>query len=719
MMIDDPGAVAHTGAPLATELEWLRVQLNVHTRRVIRRDPSDAFAPLPPCDTAEAETLSRATAERASAHGAPSPLATLVTRFGLTADDYLILLHAAAGELGPDFPRVFAQLNQHSERPYPTLVLIMDAFYAPEDWARVRGRLGPEAPLRWHGLLHVSDEPVAPPLGLQRLVLDERVRAFVAGQRGLDPLLDPFADLALPEEAHGWPPLLLSDAVQPILARAKALVDGYRGRFAAQPLIILRGPVGSGRRRLAHQVAEHLGMGSLAADLTALALQPEGIEHGLRRVVREARLHRAMLCLRGWDTWAGGQLVPAGEEDEGFVQTTSDNLIRRGELLFETLLAGHDGPVALLVTDRDVHLPELRRGVERFEIGMPDTDIATRLWEAALPADRLTQSGVPRQLGVTFRLTPGQIEAAAQEGTRGATLDGSGLSFSAVQQVIKRQLRHRLGDIADLKTTRYKWDDLIVSPAVRVQMREIISRYRFKHKVMEEWRFGARFGTGVGLSALFEGPPGTGKTMAASIIAGELGLDLFQVDLSKVMSKYIGETEKQLATLFTEAENAGAIVLFDEADSLFSKRTEVKSSNDRYSNLKVNFLLQRIEQFSGIAILTTNFPENMDEAFGRRVTTRLQFVAPDAAARRRIWENMLGSEPICADDLDLDEIAKTFDMSGGHIKNAVMRAAYIAAARDALIDHDTLVLAARIELKQQGKLLMGDPLRDLADNYDL
>jgi hypothetical protein len=201
-----------------------------------------------------------------------------------------------------------------------------------------------------------------------------------------------------------------------------------------------------------------------------------------------------------------------------------------------------------------------------------------------------------------------------------------------------RQLRHRLGDIADLRTTRYGWDDLIVTPAVRVQLREIISRYRFKHKVMEEWRFGARFGTGIGLSALFEGPPGTGKTMAASIIAGEPGLDLFQVDLSKVTSKYIGETEKQLATLFTEAENAGAIVL-----CLFAKRTEVKSSNDRYTNLKMNFLLQRIEQFSGIAILTTNFPENMDEALGRRVTTRLQFVAPHVAARRQIWENMLGS----------------------------------------------------------------------------
>ena len=270
-----------------------------------------------------------------------------------------------------------------------------------------------------------------------------------------------------------------------------------------------------------------------------------------------------------------------------------------------------------------------------------------------------------------------------------------------------------VGENAKLVQADYAWNDLVVPPDVDLQMRELVGRWRSKSLVFETWGLGKRFATGQGISVLFEGPPGTGKTMAASIIAKELDLDLYQIDLSKVINRYIGETEKNLARIFDEAERSRVMLLFDEADSLFSSRTEVKSANDRYANLEVNYLLQRVEHFTGIAILTTNFPTALDEAFRRRIAMRVTFPKPQVEERKRLWESMLTNRAILDPKLDTEDLAYEFELAGGHIKNAVLRAAFIAATRGCLIDQDLLRIAARIELKEQGLLVHGSPYDDL------
>jgi SpoVK/Ycf46/Vps4 family AAA+-type ATPase len=228
--------------------------------------------------------------------------------------------------------------------------------------------------------------------------------------------------------------------------------------------------------------------------------------------------------------------------------------------------------------------------------------------------------------------------------------------------------------------------------------------------VFEEWGMARVATTGRGLTALFQGPPGTGKTMVAGALARELGLDLYRVDLSRVMSKWIGETERNLANVFSAAEEGSAIILFDEADSLFTKRTEVKSSNDRFANLEVNYLLQRLDSFVGVAILTTNLGTAIDAAFKRRLQFRVTFPIPDEELREQLWRAHLPPGLPQAADLDLAELARRYQLTGGSVRNCVLRAAFLAAAEDAVLDQEYLLRAIRLEYRSVGKLAEGGPL---------
>jgi SpoVK/Ycf46/Vps4 family AAA+-type ATPase len=233
---------------------------------------------------------------------------------------------------------------------------------------------------------------------------------------------------------------------------------------------------------------------------------------------------------------------------------------------------------------------------------------------------------------------------------------------------------------------------------------ELLARIRERRVVFEEWGFAGKIGRGVGVSALFSGPPGTGKTMAAGLIARDLGTELYQVDVSKITSKWIGETEKNLAALFDAAEAGQAILLFDEADALFGKRTEVKSSNDRHANQETNFLLQRLEAFSGICILTTNHEDAIDEAFRRRLSMHVQFPMPEAEERARLWRAMIPAAAPIDSTIDFDVLAARYEMSGGYIRNAVLRAAFHAANERTSIQPAHVALAAQLEYQAMGRI---------------
>jgi SpoVK/Ycf46/Vps4 family AAA+-type ATPase len=268
----------------------------------------------------------------------------------------------------------------------------------------------------------------------------------------------------------------------------------------------------------------------------------------------------------------------------------------------------------------------------------------------------------------------------------------------------------RIGGVANRVQKLASWSSIVLPPEVVDTIREFIGRIRHRRKVYDTWGFDRLMTTARGLSALFQGGPGTGKTMVAGIMARELGYDLYRVDLSRVLSKWIGETEKNLANVFDAVEDGQAIVLFDEADSLFSKRTDVKTSVDRYANLEVNYLLQRLDSFEGIAILTTNLGTSIDPAFKRRLSLRLSFPFPDEEMRAELWRVHLPPELPRAGEFDLAALARKHQLSGGYIRNAVLRAAFLAAQEEVPLTQEHLERAIKLEYREMGKLVEGGRL---------
>jgi SpoVK/Ycf46/Vps4 family AAA+-type ATPase len=261
---------------------------------------------------------------------------------------------------------------------------------------------------------------------------------------------------------------------------------------------------------------------------------------------------------------------------------------------------------------------------------------------------------------------------------------------------------------------RHNWTDIVLPDDSLAQLREISQRVAHRDRVLGEWGFDRKLSGGKGTNALFAGPSGTGKTMAAEIIANEVGLNLYKIDLSQIVSKYIGDTEKNLDAVFTAAENANSVLFFDEADALFGKRSEVRDSHDRYANIEISYLLQKMEQYEGVAILATNLRQNLDESFVRRLAFTIHFPFPDEPARRRIWAGMWPEESPLAKNVDFDFLACKFQLSGGNIKNVVLAASYLAAGDGGTVEMYHVIQATRREFQKLGQLIAEGELADPA-----
>jgi SpoVK/Ycf46/Vps4 family AAA+-type ATPase len=347
----------------------------------------------------------------------------------------------------------------------------------------------------------------------------------------------------------------------------------------------------------------------------------------------------------------------------------------------------------------------------------PDFAQRRTCWEAnllrhsiALDADTLDA------LAGSFRLPSGEIETAvtaavdlagwrAAEKSVADPLSAAGALPTALDLFACARARstHHLGRFARKIEPKYTWADLVLPADQLSQLREISVRYKHQHVVYGQWGFGRKLSLGKGLNALFSGHPGTGKTMAAEVIASELHLDLYKIDLSQVVSKYIGETEKSLNRIFLEAQDSSSILFFDEADALFGKRTEVKDSHDRYANIEVSYLLQKMEEYEGIAILATNLRQNMDEAFLRRMQFIVEFPFPDEESRGRIWGVLFPPEAPIASDVDFPLLARAVRLAGGNLKNIGLAAAFYAAGDGRVIRQQHLVRAVRREFQKMGR----------------
>jgi SpoVK/Ycf46/Vps4 family AAA+-type ATPase len=258
---------------------------------------------------------------------------------------------------------------------------------------------------------------------------------------------------------------------------------------------------------------------------------------------------------------------------------------------------------------------------------------------------------------------------------------------------------------------RYGWNDIILPDDQRTMLREIVATVRGRPQVLEEWGVGRKLASSAGVTVLFAGPPGTGKTMGAEIIAAELGLDLYKIDLSTIISKYIGETEKNLEKIFGEAQSSNAILFFDEADAIFGKRSEVKDAHDRYANVEVSYLLQRMEAYDGVTILATNLRANLDEAFTRRLQFAVDFPFPERADRLRIWETLFPPDVPRDKELDFDLLARRFKLAGGNIRNIIVSAAYLAASDGERVTMEYLLHGTRRELQKMGRLVNDADMR--------
>src|SRR4030095_4285457 len=312
-------------------------------------------------------------------------------------------------------------------------------------------------------------------------------------------------------------------------------------------------------------------------------------------------------------------------------------------------------------------------------------------------------------LASKFKFTGGQIRdaaATAENLARFRDSEAVAVTMPDLYDACRLHSNQKLASLARKITPKYAWDDIVLPGDRLDQLREICNHVKYHERVYSQWGFDRKLSLGKGLSILFAGPSGTGKTMAADIIAGALGLDLYKIDLSIVVSKYIGETEKNLSQIFTEAETSNSILFFDEADALFGRRSEVKDSHDRYANIEIGYLLQRMEEYEGVVILATNFRKNMDEAFVRRLHFTVEFPFPNEEDRRRIWEGVWPTDVPRDPGLDLEFLARRFQVAGGNIRNIALAAAFLAADDSGVVGMPHLLRATQREYQKMGKILL-------------
>jgi ATPase family associated with various cellular activities (AAA) len=593
-------------------------------------------------------------------------LEMLCATFGMSAFERKILLMCAGVELDSRFAGLYAAGSRDAKSPYPTFSLALSAF-DDAHWSA----LLPTRPLRYWHLVEV-----APGDGLTTspLRIDERVLHYLAGISCIDDRLRGVTE-----------PVRAAEALPPSQrAIADQVADSwYRANWqAGGPVLQLCGGEAGGKRAVAAAACAKLGLNLRV--LTSI-LVPRGaadLDLFIRLWEREVALSPTALLVECDDVEPS---EPAGE-----------SAIKR---LLETLRS------PLLLSARDRRNPQ-ERLLFSFDVPKPTPAEQNQIWKDALGARSEGLNGNVERLVSQFSLDASHIAAAiaqvfpqradsAPDGIAGeASLSDAGLA-TALWDVCRAQDRPRLEGLAQRIQPAATWDDLVLPDRQKQLLGQIALHLRHRAQVYQEWGFASKGSRGLGISALFAGPSGTGKTMSGEVLANELRLDLYRIDLSQVISKYIGETEKNLRRVFDAAEDGGAILLFDEADALFGKRSEVKDSHDRYANIEVSYLLQRMETYRGLAVLTTNRKEALDQAFLRRIRFVVEFPFPEAAQRAEIWRRVFPRQTP-TEGLRVERLAR-LNAAGGHIHNIALGAAFLAADAGEPVRMSHLLAAARNE----------------------
>jgi len=601
---------------------------------------------------------------------APAALDTLCAAFGLSPFERDLLLLTAGMDLDSSFPSLCASAQGHQQRACPTFSLALAAL-PDAHWSAIT----PAAPLRHWRLVEVG---LGDTLTTSPLRIDECVLHFLTGISYLDERLQGLVDLE-PAPAD----------LPPSHHRSAERIAGIWAQTApgSLPVVHLAGDEIAGKRAVAAFACASTGMQLRvlrAADVPSNAAEREALS---RFCERDGVLNRSAVLVECDEVENRRPALSFLEHTRGF------------------LLAASREPVRLC-----------QRRTARLEINKPSAAEQHQLWQEALGPVTSQFDGKLGTLVSQFDLGMEEISNACAVVLATGKDHGSGMKNADPQLAVRLwdacriNSRTRLDDLAQRIEPIAEWSDLVLPASQHQTLRDIAGQVCQRTRVYEEWGFASKGARGLGISALFAGASGTGKTMAAEVLARELRLDLYRIDLSQVVSKYIGETEKNLRRLFDAAEAGGAVLLFDEADALFGKRSEVKDSHDRYANIEISYLLQRMESYRGLAILTTNMKSVLDAAFLRRIRFIVQFPFPDTGLRAEIWQHIFPAEtPV--ENLDVQKLAR-LNVAGGNIRNIAMHAAFLAAQTNEPVRMWHLLRATRSEYAKIEKQLSESEVRD-------
>jgi SpoVK/Ycf46/Vps4 family AAA+-type ATPase len=610
--------------------------------------------------------------------------------FHLNPFEVNAILICLAAELDLKYEILYSYLQNDVTKKRPTVDLVMTLLgCSSEQRFNSREYFSAASSLIKNRFIYFIDDGLDghSPLLSKPIKVDERIINYLLGSNEMDQQVRTFSTIIVPKRS--FEDLIVSGDNKNILAELMK----WHSQMKARLMFFFHGPYGTGKKMTAEAICNELGTSMFIVDSKAL-IQDESLET-LGPILREALLQNSSLYLEDFDALL---------KEETKINIT--NLIQEldrfphwvflsGEQLWETKTA-------------------LKNHVFiRYAFPLPSFAHRKQLWESFLNGhcDCVGDADI-NVLASQFNFSAGQIKDAIFTACNVAMAKNPGVTDVPTISIIdiymgcRAQSNKKLTTFAKKIDSHFAWEDIILPKDIKEQLKEIDGFIKYKGTVYADWGFGKKLSTGKGLNVLFSGPSGTGKTMAAGIIAREVGLDIYKIDLSSVVSKYIGETEKNLSKIFKEAETSNAILFFDEADALFGKRSEVKDAHDRYANIEIGYLLQKMEDYEGVVILATNLSRNIDDAFLRRMQFVVEFPFPDQTLRKLIWIGMFPENAPLADDIDYDFLCEKLKLAGGNIKNIALSAAFYAAEESKDIRMDHIMHAAKREYQKMGKTFL-------------
>lgn len=625
-------------------------------------------------------------------NGVELRISSLANIFDLSPFEIDCIIVCLAPALDRKYEKLYAYLNDEVTKKHPTIDLILNLLCSStENNIHCRRHFDTSEPLFKHNLISFAGEDTGNILS-RFIKVDDRIMNYILGIDFIDTRIEPYCKLIDPKAELNE--LIMQEMLK---KQVENIIKSYSGAKSKHFTCLLQGSYGAGKKAIAQAICKERDKEILTLNIETLINNEVNFEEIIQLTFREALLQDSTACLDNFE----------------FLHTKDPKNAFYRNILFKNL-EEFEG-IIFIASNDSIEFTEGQNNLFKIEIEKPDYNTRKKLWENILD-EKISEKNII-SLSNKFKFTPGQIKDAMESGKRFAALEGrQNVTIEDLYKGCKDQSSQKLSSLAKKITPNYNWNDLILPKDKKEQLNELINYIKNKGIVYQDWGFDKRLSLGKGLNISFSGTSGTGKTMAAEVIASKLNLDLYKVDLSMVVSKYIGETEKNLNKIFDAAEESNAILFFDEADALFGKRSEVRDSHDRYANIEISYLLQKMEENQGIVILATNLSQNIDDAFLRRMHFTIEFPFPSEESRGKIWKTLIPENTPIDDNIDFDFLARNFQLAGGNIKNIIVNAAFFAAEDSGTINMEHLVRAIKREYQKIGKVCSQS---DFGEYYEL